>query len=334
MKRIITTTTLFTLAFIIAVSPIAEAVTTPAQQSPLAGQALEIAPPVLNLIADPGEVIQTKIALRDISSTSLLVTSEVNDFTADTETEDGTPKVDLDATEKSPYSIIDWVTPIPSITLKSRQIENLPVTIRVPKDAAPGGYYGVVRFTATAPNIEESGVALSASLGAMIFIRVKGDAKESMAIEEFYASKDGDRGSFFDAIPLDFTERVKNNGNVHEQPIGRILVTDMFGKPAVNVNVNLEGRNVLPGSIRRFQQPLDKGAVGDRILFGLYTATLTLKYGPSGQTVTKSVQFWIFPWKLLLTAIIVLIVLVLLGRLMLKRYNDRLIGSRGRSRRR
>jgi hypothetical protein len=332
MKRFITTTTLFTLAFAMVLSPIAEAVTAPTQQSPSAGQALEIAPPVLNLVADPGEVIQTKIALRDISSTSLLVTSELNDFTASGE--DGTPKVMIDTAEKSPYSIIDWVTPIQSITLKSRQIENLPVTIRVPKNAAPGGYYGVVRFTATAPDIEESGVALSASLGAMIFIRVKGDAKENMTIQEFYLSKDGNRGSFFDSIPLDFTERIKNDGNVHEQPVGRILVTDMFGKPAVVVNVNSEGRNVLPGTIRRFNQPLDKAAVGDRILFGLYTATITMKYGATGQTITKSIKFWIFPWKLLLTAIVVLIVLVLLARLMIKRYNDRLIGSRGRSRRR
>ena len=332
MKQFFTTTTLLTLAFAVAVGPIAAAVTAPATQSPSAGQALEIAPPVLNLKADPGEVIQTKIALRDISSTSLLVTSEVNDFTASGE--DGTPKVITDNTEKSPYSIIDWIKPIASLTLKSRQIENLPVTITVPKNAAPGGYYGVVRFTAIAPDIDQSGVALSASLGAMIFIRVNGDAKESMTIQDFYLSKDDSKGSFFDSIPLMFTERIKNEGNVHEQPIGQILVTDMFGKPAVNVNVNLEGRNVLPATIRRFDQPLDKSAVGNRILFGLYTAKVTMKYGASGQTVTKSIKFWIFPWKLLLTAIIVLIVLVLLGRLMLKRYNDRLLGSRGRSRRR
>ena len=38
-----------------------------------AGQALEIAPPVLNLKADPGETIQAKISLRDVSTSSLLV---------------------------------------------------------------------------------------------------------------------------------------------------------------------------------------------------------------------------------------------------------------------
>jgi hypothetical protein len=332
MKHIFTTTACLTLALVVGISPVASAITSTAAQSPSAGQALEIAPPVLQLKADPGQVIQTKIALRDIASTSLLVTNEVNDFTANGE--DGTPKVLLDTTEKSPYSIIDWIKPIAPITLKSKQIENLPVTITVPKNAAPGGYYGVIRFTATAPEINESGVALSASLGAMVFIRVNGDAKESMKIEEFYLSKDDDRGSFFDSIPLMFTERVKNEGTVHEQPIGQIVITDMFGKVAVNVNVNLEGRNVLPGTIRRFDQPLDKSAVGDRVLFGLYSAKLTMKYGASGQTVTQTIKFWIIPWKLILGAIILLIVLILAFRMMVKRYNERLLGSRGRSRRR
>ena len=330
MKRFITTTTTLSLILAVAVSPLAGAIT--AQQSPTAGQALEIAPPVLQLKADPGEVIHTKISLRDISSTSLLVSSQVNDFTANGE--DGTPKVILDTTEKSPYSIIDWISPIAPLALKSRQIQNLPVTINVPRTAAPGGYYGVIRFTATAPEMDQSGVALSASLGAMVFVRVNGDAKEAMNIEEFSASKDGSKGWLFDSIPITFTERLKNVGTVHEQPIGQILISDMFGKPAVNTNVNLEGRNVLPGTIRKFEQPLDQSAVGNRIMFGRYTAKLTMKYGASGQAMTKTISFWIIPWKLVLSAIVVLIVLFLLARIMIKRYNDRLLGSRGRSRRR
>jgi hypothetical protein len=328
MKRFFTTTTLLALVAAVIISPFANAIT---QQSPNAGQALEIAPPVLQLKADPGEVIKTNIKVRDIATTSLLVTSEVNDFTANGE--DGTPKVLVDSNEKSPYSIIDWISPIAPQTLKSKQVQEIPVTISVPSTAAPGGYYGVIRFTATAPEIDQSGVALSASLGAMVFIRVNGDAKENMSVQDFYASKDGSRGWFFDSIPLDFTARIKNEGNVHEQPIGQILVNDMFGKLAVRVNVNLEGRNVLPGTIRKFEQPMDKAAVGDRTLFGFYTATLTMKYGKD-QTITKTTRFVIFPWKLILTVIVILLILGLVARMMLKQYSNRLLGKRGRSRRR
>lgn len=329
MKRSFTTTALYFTVAVLAVSAIAPTAVVLAQtaQAPQsAGQALEIAPPVLNLKANPGETIQAKISLRDIASTSLYVTNEINDFTANGE--DGTPKVILDQTEKNPYSIIDWINPIPDATLKSKQIQNVPVTINVPADAAPGGYYGVVRFTASAPETDQNGVSLSASIGALIFIRVNGDAKEEMSIVEFYVGKDGHRGGFFDSIPLQFTERIQNSGNVHEQPVGQILITDMFNKPAVNVNVNLEGKNVLPGSIRKFEQPLDSSAVGDRILFGPYTATLTMKYG-DGKTVTEKLTFWIIPWKLILLIVGAIIILIIVGRIMIKRYNARLLSRHG-----
>ena len=169
----------------------------------------------------------------------------------------------------------------------------------------------------------------------MIFIRVNGDAKEAMKIEDFNASKDGAKGWLFDSVPVNFNIRMKNDGSVHEQPVGQIIVKDIFGNVAVAVNMNLEGRNVLPGTIRKFEAIMDKTGVGDRMLFGPHTATVTMKYGSNGQTTTASTTFWIFPWKLILTIIVVLIILVLVGRLLIKRYNDRLLGSRGgRSRRR
>src|SRR5438105_15027462 len=66
------------------------------------GQALEIAPPVINLTANPGQTIKTQILLRDISSGSLIVTGQANDFVA--AGEDGTPKVILNEEANNPYS--------------------------------------------------------------------------------------------------------------------------------------------------------------------------------------------------------------------------------------
>ena len=123
------------------------------------GQALEIAPPVLNVKADPGETITTSIKLRDVSTSPLVVRNQINDFVA--AGEDGTPKLLLeDSDQKSPYSLKDWIQPLPQFTLKPRQVNDLKVSISVPANAAPGGYYAVVRFTASPPGLEGSGVAL------------------------------------------------------------------------------------------------------------------------------------------------------------------------------
>lgn len=289
------------------------------------GQALEIAPPVVSLTADPGEVINTQISIRDVAPTSLIVTSQVNDFTS-SDREDGTPVllgVDEPA-EPSPYSIIPWVDALPELQLAPREIEKLPVTIRVPKDAAPGGYYGVIRFTATPPELDQTGVSLSASLGALVFIRVNGDAKEGISIEEFYTELDDNKRTLFEGKPVNFVMRVKNTGNVHEQPVGKALIKDSFGNNIANLNINLEGRNVLPQTIRKFTTSLDKEAIGDKFLFGRYTADLTVKYGVDGQTVTASTAFWVIPWKLMILALIVILGLVFGFRHYLKQRDARL----------
>lgn len=327
------TATLLAIALVMGISVPAHAVTT-ANQPNNAGQALEIAPPIINLSGNPGETIETKISLRDVSTTSLRVTSELNDFTANGE--DGTPKILLNESEKTPYSLVDWVSPIPVLNLKPKQIENLPVKITIPKNAAPGGYYGVVRFTATPPDMNDSGVSLSASLGTLILLRVKGDAKEQVDIEEFYTSGiDGKKSSLFEGAPFKFSERVKNTGNIYEQPTGRILITDIFGKTVAAVNVNLEQRNVLPGTTRKFEQEFNKEVLGDRFLFGLYNAKLSLQYGDKQQTTTSSLSFWIIPYKLILLVLLIVAAVIVAGRILLKRYTDRVVGkSRGKSRRR
>ena len=332
MKHFSATTrlSLITISLIsLIASPFAHAVA-PAE----AGQALEIAPPVLNLTADPGQVINAEIALRDVSPTSLVVTSEVNDFTANPDAENGSPKILLDTNERTPYSLIDWVSPLPKMTLKSKQVENLPVKITVPKNAAPGGYYGTIRFTAKAPDMQETGVSLSASLGALLMVRVNGDAKESMTVLEFSVTKDGTKGWLFDSLPITFTERVKNEGNVFEQPRGNIILKNLFGQTIANINVNLESRNVLPSSIRKFEQEFTAHDLGNTFMFGPYTAELTLDYGNNHQKITGKTSFWILPWKLIIGIIVLIVVLILAARLALQRHNDKIVRrSRGTRRR-
>lgn len=293
----------------------------------LSGQALEIAPPVLTLSVDPGQTINTEIKLRDVANGPLIVSGQVNDFVA--AGEDGTPKILLDeeAEADNPYSLRRWVAPLPELRLEPGELQDLPVTINVPANASPGGYYGVVRFTARAPEVEGQGVSLSASLGTLILVQVKGDAKQSMEIEEFAVSKDDKIGKLFTAAPLDFIVRAKNTGNVHLQPTGQIIIKDTFGKTVAGVNVNLDKSNVLPSSIRRFEAPLDKSVIGKKMLFGRYTAELTMTYGADGKTMTEKISFWVIPYKLILGLVLALVIGFFVLRQMLRNYNRRIIAK-------
>ena len=97
------------------------------------------------------------------------------------------------------------------------------------------------------------------------------------------------------------------------------------GNKIANVNVNLPPRNILPNSIRKFEQSLDSSVIGSKMLFGRYTADLRITYGTSNQSVTKSIVFWVIPWRLIGTVIAVLIVGFFLLRFLIKSYNQRIL---------
>ena len=318
MKRILVAISALSVVFSTLIAPIASAQSN-------GGQALEIGPPVVNLSADPGQTITTSISIRDVSTTSLIVTNEINDFIANGE--DGTPQVVLDQTVQSPYSIRSWITPIDQLTLKPKEIKSIPLTISVPNGAAPGGYYGIVRFTGTPPDLEGTGVSLSASLGSLIFLRVNGDAKEQMSIEQFYANDGTKEQSLFEFKPITLSVRLKNNGNIYEQPTGLVTVKNMFGKAIATLPVNDAQRTILPDSTRKFDQLLDSTVVGDGLMFGHYTADVTVKYGSSGQSITTTTGFWVIPFKLIIAGVVLLIVAFFIFRFLIRRYNNVIVAK-------
>lgn len=284
-----------------------------------AGQGLEISPPLLDIKADPGETVKTKIRVRNVTKESLVVKAQFEDFVASGE--DGQPKILLNSDEQSPYSIKDWLSAPESVTLASQQRAEIEVAIVVPQDASPGGHYGVIRFTGTPPELEGTGVSLSASVGTLVLVNISGDVTESAKVAELFASKSGKRSSLFEYGPIDFTTRVENTGNIHLQPKGTLQVTNMFGKTVYVGQINQDSRNVLPGSIRKFEQSMDK-----KLLFGRYTLKADIVYGTNSQITSASIVFWVIPYKLIGALVLGLAVLIFGFR----RYNRFIVSRAGK----
>jgi hypothetical protein len=302
--------------------------------NPGVGQALEIAPPLLTLTANPGQVLKTTIQLRDITKSSLVVTNEINDFVSNGV--DGTPKILMgNESNNDPFSMKNWVTPLPAFTLTPGQIQSLPMTISVPKDASPGGHYSVIRFSGVPPNLQGSGVSLSASLGALVLLTVSGKLTHNVSINKFTVSKypDGTKpAGLFQSSPLYFAVKLNNSGNIQEEPTGHIVVSDLFGKAVAGVNINLPPRDVLPDSTRNFIGSLDKSNLGTKRLFGLYHAKITVGYGDNyKQTTTDSITFWVIPFKLIGIIILLLIIAFFVIRYLLQRYKKQILKQTTRS---
>lgn len=309
-------------------APTALAAITPAptpQNTANNGQALEIAPPVIYLSVDPGQTLKTQIFIRDISSGNLIVNGTVNNFVAGGE--DGTPKILLDNKDSAndPYTLVNWVAPLPSLLLIPREIKSMTATVTVPKDAAPGGHYGVIRFTSTPPSVDGSGVSLAASIGVLLLVTVSGNVKQGLSVQELSVNHNGKTSGFFESGPLQFIEKFKNTGNVHVQPIGQVSITDMFGKKLAAVNVNLPPGNILPQSTRQFKQPLDKTVIGNKRLFGKYTASLKATYGTDKKVVTSTITFWVIPYRLIAAIIVLLVGAFFALRFFIRRYNRRIL---------
>ncbi len=284
-----------------------------------AGQGLEISPPLLDLKADPGETLKAQIRIRNVTKDTLLVKAQYEDFVAGNE-EDGQPRILLNPDEKSPYSIKDWLSAPDSTTLAPEERKTMDVTIVVPKDASPGGHYGVVRFTGTPPELADTGVSLSASVGTLVLVNVSGDVTQSAKIAELFTSQNGKRRGFFEYGPVDITTRVQNTGNIHFQPKGTIQVTNMFGKNVYVEQFNSDNRNVLPGSIRKFEQTFNK-----KMLFGRYTVRADVVYGSDNQITSQSISFWAIPYKLIAVILLAIVLLIIIFR----QYNKFIISRAG-----
>jgi hypothetical protein len=297
----------------------------PAANGGSPGQGLEISPPVVELSADPGQTVTAKIRVRNITNGLLIAKGRADDFGAGND-ESGQPKLLLDETGATRFSLKYWVSGVPDLRLAPQEQKTTNVTINVPANAEPGGHFGVVRFTAVPPELEGTGVALSASIGSLILLKVSGQVVEKVSLAEFTTGQTGDgtkdsfkKRSMFEVGPVGLLVRLKNEGTVHQKVQGQIDVVSALGKKVGTVKVNERGGNVLPDSIRRFEEKLD-----NRKLFGKYTAKLALTYS-DGKKIEGSTTFWVIPWKLLLLVLIGLVILVLVGRIGIKRYNDHII---------
>lgn len=285
-----------------------------------AAQGIQVSPALVELNAERGKTYNLSVKVVNVTLTKLSYTTTVNDFNSNSET--GAANVLLNSTLPENASIISWVTAVPEFTLDTKESRTLTAQVTVPNDAEPGGHYGVIRFSGHAPELTGTGVGLSASTGMLLLIRVDGDIKESASLASFYTANSDRQQSLFETSPITFVTRIKNDGNIHIKPVGTIDITDMFGKAITSIPVNDTKSNVLPSSIRRFDNELKRDW-----MFGFYTANLTLGYGTKGQAITNTITFWVIPYKIILAGLFVLITLIFIASRLIKVYNRHIIAK-------
>ncbi len=255
----------------------------------------------------PGETTAKMLYFTNRTGRPIDFTVNVEDFQGSRDPKQGTVFM---GAQKGPYSLKDYLKPDTwTFTLQHGQRISLPVEIAIPQDAEPGGMYGVVFATAAPPspsatdqNQSESKpmIGIAARVGCLFFVRVKGEAVETGLLKSFGVS--GNK-SYFEQGPISFDAVYENNGNVHLNPYGTIEITNLLGKKAGQLAIS--PFFALPQSDRLSQAKWDRNW-----LFGKYTATISLNRGYQDIVDTKSISFWVIPWKFLLAGMAALFLVI------------------------
>lgn len=291
--------------------------------------ALTISPARVELLGDPGQSINTEslVLINETDNEQTFFTS-IEAF--DSQGESGTPNFTL-----SKEGLPSWVTVGEKFTLKKGERIKVPYTINIPPNAEAGGHFAAIFFSTQPPSADGTQVSVGAKVGMLILLKVTGDVKESGGLQEFSFQE---KGAFLTTPPINFYYRFRNDGNDRVKPEGDIVIKNMFGAETARLSANKTEGNVLPGSTRRFDiqygdmtAPEPSASFFDHVTFqkkhfafGMYTATLNLKFGNSGNDAATA-SYIMFPWHLITVVVVTLLVLILLLLLVVKKYNQWII---------
>lgn len=301
-------------------------------------QALTLIPPSFEFDIAAGQTVDTKVKIFNEEQETKVLYTETASFTAAGET--GNPQYDFSIPTEGLSSWFE-VEKGP-ITIEPGERLEIPVKILVPQDAEPGGHYAILAFSPNSPDTGgQSGVAITAALGALFLVNVEGDVVEQGTVREFSLDHES---AFFSRLPAQFFVRYANTGNVHLRPTGTITITNLFGNTSGTLEVNPTKGATLPDSIRKYDAVWERSMVTEstgnawqtfwheygneraNFAFGKYTAQLSLTAGTDKLiSDSSSVTFWVIPWHLCIVYGVGLIILIVLLFFFIKRYNKWII---------
>jgi hypothetical protein len=289
------------------------------------GGGLRVPPGPLQFDIYPGESKSFEIPVRNITPSPLSVKMEVNDFQSDGATGDPVIVFNDKADPNNPFSIRPYVEGPEFFDLAVDEEKILQYTITLPTDANPGARFGVMRFIANGGPGADEGVTLTASLGTIIIVNTPGDAVELISLKDLkVVDEDGNSGSLFESAPKQVVVKLSNEGNTFVRPFGNVEVKNWNGDVVQSTEFNSgETRpGMLPQSQRDFEIILENISG-----YGKYTVQANISYGDGTNIIPATVTFWVIPWKLLLIAFVVIVLIVIAANRGLKVYKRNVIKS-------
>ncbi|MFH1536225.1 MAG: hypothetical protein ABIC96_04130 [Patescibacteria group bacterium] len=274
-------------------------------QRAVAQRTITISPSTIKQNLDPGQTIIGTIGITNGSLTPINFKTSIQDYAVfDT---NGTPNLLPSNYPDKKHSASSWLIITPdTFAVLPHEKGILNYYLQVPLDARPGGHYAAVTFTPYDKASSESGAIVQERIAALFYISINGEIEEQARVNIFSTDQ------FFEYGPIQIKTQIKNLGDLHIVPEGKIIISDLLGR-TIQEN-ELSKFNIFPLSARDYTN-----TIGQKLMIGRFKATLLASYGENNNLpITAALYFWVIPWKLAILAILSLIIVVL-GTIYLKR---------------
>jgi hypothetical protein len=275
------------------------------------GSGIQIIPTRTEITISPGEIRDVTLTLKNVTRSPIIAKGFIHDFEPDNVT--GEPQIIVDPNTKSDFSLKDYIRGLQDYELQPNETKDVVIQFSIPPDAAPGGYFGAIRYAAVPKEqIESEGertVALTASVASLVLIEIPGDVTESVRVDKVAVELGGQERSFFMQAPDKASIQISNTGNSFVKPFG-IVTVKRGNKEVYSYQLNNTGQrgNVLPKSSRTF-----KDDIKNVNTFGKYVITANVSYTDGGDVITVNKTFWVIPlWALIVAGVLLLFIILLI----------------------
>lgn len=235
-------------------------------------EGLNLAPVIIERSVESGNTYNLMVKVSGNYNDKKAVDVRLSTFTF--KDKSGEPNY-TDQTTAESKAVAAWFSYAPLFTLEPRQTTNFPISLKIPENTKPGGYYATVFFepqnTTLAP--VTSGAATKVKMGAHILLTVdEKNTFKKLTLQDVRLSSTESANE----ETIVFEADIKNEGNVHAVPSGRVEIFDKNGAKVTNLGnvkvkngsgqivaevpsdflpVNEESMKALPGQLRTVRIP-------------------------------------------------------------------------------
>lgn len=192
---------------------------------------------------------------------------------------------DIDLTSKYNRSIItDWIEVLePTGTVAPNNSKDVSFTISVPEDAPAGGQYATILVSSNSDQQADAGVAVKNvfEMASIVYANVAGETVHDGKILE------NNVPSYSAVAPITLTALISNEGNVHEDAVFVITISDFFSGAVILPTEEDEGRYgeiIMPETTRKIERN-----VSNLPAIGIVKISQKIYYNGEVSTVEKNV---------------------------------------------